>query len=99
MVTCVSFACGLNTLCGVGEWQAQLAAPVPVHVFGRRVQCVLATLVVSWQLLAAVVVRPGSSSHRCQLLIGQVGLTFDWGGLLQGPVAASSASDPIAVAL
>jgi len=48
-----------------------------------------AMLVVSWQLLAAVVVRPGSSSHRCQLLIGQVGLTFDWGGLLQGPVAAS----------
>jgi hypothetical protein len=48
-----------------------------------------AMLVVSWQLLAAVVVRPGSSSHRCQLLIGQVGLTFDLGGLLQGPVEAS----------
>ena len=48
-----------------------------------------AMLVVSWQLLAAVAVRPGSSSHRCQLLIGRVGLTFDMGGLLQGPVEAS----------
>jgi len=91
VVTCVSFTFGVKYSCA-GLVRGKLSLrPLSalVHVLAGRCSVFSAMLVVSWQSLAAVVIRPGSSSHQRQLLIGQDGLTFDLGGLLQGPVEAS----------
>ena len=86
-------------LCGVGSWPARLAAPVCIPLswcIGVGYTCILpagdavlsAIVSVSWQSLVTGVLRLGFS-HQLQGLIGRVGLTFDVGGLLRGPVSAS----------
>ena len=72
-----------------------LSAPCMIW---QGVQCAFSHVVVSWQPLAAVVMRP-DSFLQMQLLIGRMCLNFDLGGLLQGPVPASRACRPFAVAL